>query len=121
MVDFFGSHQPLVPMMKDLTLPKHPGRVLAKTKLISLAKKYFSIPVKFRSFYPKELPKEAKKLSKSAKKKIKKRKKSEINTKVRVVRRKVGRPKKLPPIGKGIVSVASFFRSTKVLSHKGLD
>ena len=58
MVDFFGCVEPRQPKMIDLTLPKHPGRILATTKLKSLAKKFFSIPVKYRSFYPEELPKE---------------------------------------------------------------
>ena len=121
MVDFFACAPPRVPKMNDLTLPRHPGRQLPKTKLTSLAKKYFSIPEKYRPFYPAVLVKEAKKLPVKAKKQPKKRKKKGVETVAKIKKRRVGRPRTLPPIGKGVVSVASFFRSTKDISHKGIN
>ena len=36
----------------QVTLPKHPGIKLKETKLVSLARKYFSNPDKFRNYYP---------------------------------------------------------------------
>ena len=97
--------------MPDLTLTDHPGRALGAKKLKSLAKKYFSIPIKHRSFYPKVLIKEAKKMgsSESKKKSVKRKNESSANPS-RKVKRKVGRPKLLPPIGHGIQSIANFFR-----------
>ena len=74
--------------------------------------------MKYRTFYPKVLVKEAKTKSDLGKKKAKKRKKRVRKTPVSIKKRKVGRPRSLPPIGKGIVSVASYFRSTKDISHK---
>ena len=50
--------------MLRLTLPKNPGVDLKESKLISLAKKYSSIPAKYKKYYPvvekqlKELTKE---------------------------------------------------------------
>ena len=112
MADFFGCAEPRIPKMIDLVLPKHPGRSLPLSKLTSLAKKYFTIPVKYRSFYPEVILKEAKKLASSENSKPRKRKNKASNESERKVKRKVGRPKTLPPIGKGIVSVASYFRTT---------
>ena len=113
MVDFFSCSPPRVPKMKDLTLPRNPGCSLPKTKLVSLAKKYFSISVKYRPFYPEVLVEEAQKVQDSGKKRAKKRKNKAGKTPVSIKKRKVGRPKSLPPVGKGIVSVASDFRWTK--------
>lgn len=110
MVDFFGCLPPQVPTMMNLTLLKHPGRVLPIDKLKSLAKKYFSIPVKYRPFYPAVLPKEAKKLARERELKVKKRKKVSSVAGERKVKRKVGRPKLIPPVVTGIQSIASFFR-----------
>ena len=50
--------------MLRLTLPKNPGVDLKESKLISLARKYSSIPAKYKKYYPvvekqlKELTKE---------------------------------------------------------------
>ena len=109
--DFFGSCETGLPVMSDLTLEVNPGRSLGVNKLKSLSKKYFSIPKKYRSFYPKVIVKEAKELANSESKKqsIKRKKESEA-TQSRKVKRKVGRPKLLPPIGHGIQSITSFFR-----------
>ena len=111
MVDFFNCVEARQPKMIDLTLPKHPGRILATSKLKSLAKKYFTIPVKYRSFYPKELPKQVKKLSRKSKSKSKKRKRESSETSKKKVKRKVGRPKLLAPIPTGVQSISKFFRA----------
>ena len=109
MADLFTCEAPRTPKMLDLTLAKHCGRNLPITKLKSLAKKYFSIPVKYRSFYPEALVTEASKLAKKVEPTGRKRKKPRDGV-MRKVKRKVGRPKGLAPIPKGVQSVASYFR-----------
>ena len=36
----------------DVKLPKHAGKQLAETKVLSMSQKYFSIPHEYRSYYP---------------------------------------------------------------------
>ena len=84
------SQHSLILEMFNLTLLKHPGRVLPIAKLKSLAKKYFSIPVKYRTFYPQALKTEAKKLARETGLIARKRKKKSSVAGKRKVKRKVG-------------------------------
>ena len=83
--------------MLMLNLPKHQGVELKKTKLVSLAKKYFSIPQKFKDYYPDVTTK----IEELHKKKAKSvavgvmRKREDKEKKSKKKRRRVGRPKKV--------------------------
>ena len=51
-LELFGSVDRSQWSMENITLPKHPGIELKNSKLISLAKKYFSIPPQMLHYYP---------------------------------------------------------------------
>ena len=114
LLDLFGKTDTAQVEMLDLTLPVHPGRVLKKKKLISLAKKYFSIPDKYLQFYPALTTKIRERLDKAARKKSLKRPVEKGSEKREGKKRRVGRPKKsvVPP--KGIQSITKFFRVGKI-------
>ena len=103
--------------MLRLTLPRNQGVELKKTKLKSLAKKYFSIPEKFRNYYP-NVTKEIEELQKE---KLKsevvgsKRKKHKL-TKSNKKRRKVGRPKKVKEPLRSITNTPSILNFFSVVS-----
>ena len=101
--------------MLRLTLPKNPGVDLKESKLISLARKYSSIPAKYKKYYPvvekqlKELTKE--KLSSVPRVKRKRPGSSVAGRK----KRRVGRPKKKRPPLRSIAntpSILTFFSIT---------
>ena len=102
--------------MLQVTLPKHPGVKLKETKLVSLARKYFSIPDKFRNYYPvvtKQLGEllEEKKFSEMGAK----RKRSVSNMPTRK-KRSVGRPKKRRPLLRSVgntPSILTFFSKVR--------
>ena len=50
--ELFGSEKTEDMKMSNVQLPKHPGKDLKEKKLISLAKKYGSIPADKISYYP---------------------------------------------------------------------
>ena len=84
--------------MIQLTLPRHKGRKLKSTKLKSLAKKFFSIPEKFISYYPdvqgidtEEVDHENKQLSIN----LRSRRKKVVPGVAQIKKRKVGRPKQV--------------------------
>ena len=114
LLDFFGKTDIAQVQMSDLTLPVHPGRVLKKLKLKSLAKKYFSIPDEYLPFYPAVSAKiKASLLEAGLKKKLKRqvKKGGEVRESKK---RRVGRPKKaLVPV-KGLQSITKFFRVGKI-------
>ena len=100
--------------MLMVNLPKHQGFQFKKTELVSLAKKYFSIPQKLNDYYPdvttevEELPGEKAKsvavgILRKREDKVKKSKKK---------RRRVGRPKKVKEPLRSITntpSILTFF------------
>ena len=90
--------------MTKLTLPRHPGRKLNDTKLKSFAKKLFSIPMKYRVYYPdvSEFCKKDKEMVR------KKRSGSDVESKAK--RRKPGRPKKPKNLVAGVPSMLKFFQ-----------
>ena len=114
-LDLFGKADTKNLRMMDLTLPKHPGKVLAQKKLKSLSKKYFSIPDKFLKFYPKcSTLKKQKDPSDTDQKRISIKRPGNPGTdNVLVKRRRVGRPPKpLEPIT-GVQSITKFSRANK--------
>ena len=114
-LDLFGKAGTKHLRMMDLTLPKNAGKVLAKKKVDSLSKKYFSIPDKFLKFYPKSNSlQKHKESSKIVKKKILIKRPGIPGTdNVVVKRRRVGRPPKpLEPVT-GAQSITKFFRVNK--------
>ena len=94
--------------MRDLTLPAHPGLKLTETKLKSLSRKYFSIPKKYLDYYP-EYKGIVKSIDDPPAKLNRKRKRDSDNPNKKL-RRKVGRPKKLPVILTGVKSITKYFR-----------
>lgn len=98
--DLFGCEDLANVTMLQLTLPKNQGVELKKSKLKSLAKKYFSIPQKFRNYYP-DVTTEIKQLQKD---KLKpevvggKRKREDKLMNNNKKKRKVGRPKIVKPL-----------------------
>ena len=104
--------------MLRLKLPKHQGVILKKSKLDSLAKKFFSIPSKYLSYYP-SLTAQLKELEKRATlpgSVGSKRKNGMDDNKGLVKRRRVGRPKKeVLPIASvgGTPSILTFFGTIK--------
>ena len=83
--------------MLQVTLPKHPGIKLKETKLVSLARKYFSIPDKFRNYYP-VVTKQLKELLEEKKSSVLGAKRKRANPNMPLSKkRSVGRPKKRRP------------------------
>ena len=103
--DLFGVESVDKASMLKLRLEKHEGIELKSTKLKSLAKKYFSIPEKFRGYYPK-LDKQLDEIKQDNSSDIsvlgKRNKLDKSLQKSKKKRRKVGRPKK---VRKPLVSV----------------
>ena len=97
-----------------MTLPKHPGKVLAQKKLQTLSK-YFSIPDKFLKFYPKCKLQKQNVSSDTDKKKISIKRPGNPGTdNVMVKRRRVGRPPKpLEPIT-GVQFITKFLGLIKI-------
>ena len=116
MVELFGKTDLHNLRMEDLNLPKNPGKLLSDTKVKSLALKYFSIPECYLKYYPKcEIKldtedKSKKTLLSSVKRKLGS-KVSKSSSKLGAKKRRVGRPKKTPPIPVGVQSITRFFRS----------
>ena len=100
--ELFGVDDLRNATMSRLTLPKNGGKVLTKTKLVSLAKKYSSIPEQIRSYYPDVSSIKIK----SEGNKKRKREKSSRKPK----RRKPGRPKKVPTPVIGFRSILQYFK-----------
>ena len=90
--------------MSKLRLPRHAGLKLKDSKLESFAKKLFSIPMKYRAYYPD--------VSQYSKEKMelvrKKRSGSDVEPKAK--RRKPGRPKKPKNLVAGVPSILKFFQ-----------
>ena len=98
--------------MKQLTLAPNPGRKLTLSKLKSLSKKYFSIPKVHLKYYPKYVPPDMDDKVKQGIKLIKKKKrKFKGRTSVKKIRKKIGRPKKLPVPLTGVKSITKYFRA----------
>ena len=106
--DLFGKTNLSNLRFNDLTLPTHPGNALSEKKLSSLSEKYFSIPAKYLIYYPKSEAIIAKVMNKG-KTGIKQKRKRESDVS-RKVKRRVGRPKKVPVKIPGLQSVTKFFR-----------
>ena len=99
--------------MQRLTLQRHSGVELKKSKLCSLARKYFSIPKQYRKYYPdvSDLVKELK-LGDVPPALGGLKRKGGMKKDVRVKRRKVGRPSKdEEPVGSvpGTPSILTYF------------
>ena len=110
LLDLFGTSCLEKLLMADLTLPVAPGRALTKAKLISLSKKYFSIPDVFLKHYPK-VPNSIKKQAVITDSKKKSKRQAEPGSADSVLKkRRVGRPKKEVEIGTGFQSITRFFR-----------
>ena len=50
--ELFGVSNLQEAEFKRLSLPVHKGNKLSRSKIVSLGKKYFTIPVQFRSYFP---------------------------------------------------------------------
>ena len=100
--------------MLQVTLPKHPGIKLKETKLVSLARKYFSIPDKFREYYP-VVTEQLKELLEEEKSSVKGSKRKKNSNMPIMKKRRVGRPKKrrrpLRSVG-NTPSILTFFPKT---------
>jgi len=90
--------------MPKLKLPRHSGLKLSDSKMKSLAKKYFSIPMKYQAYYP-DVSEFKEKDNKKAKKK-----RSGSNVKSNAKRRTPGRPKKPKKLIPGVPSILKFFQ-----------
>ena len=109
LIDLFGTTDIDKIGFRDLTLPAHPGIKLKEAKLKSLSKKYFSIPQEFLDYYPKYKGKVPSVPKPVIKKKLKRKRDSNQN--VNILKRRVGRPKKLPVIVTGMNSITQYFRT----------
>ena len=90
-------------------LPVNPGRTLSKTKVEGLAQKYHSIPKCHLTYYPKYVKKVKRSKKKPVNKRIKRKRVEPAN--IPSIKRRIGRPKKVVPIPKGIQTITTFFRS----------
>ena len=90
--------------MAKLKLPRHSGLKLNDSKMKSLAKKYFSIPMKYQAYYP-----DVSEFTKKDKKKGKK-KRSGSDVESNAKRRKPGRPKNPKKLVAGVPSILKFFQ-----------
>ena len=110
LLDFFGVREVSKLALRHLTLPDNPGRKLKETKLKSVSKKYFSIPKMYLNYYPKYKGNDKSDADqKSVVKNNRKRKRNSQNS-VKKLKRKVGRPKKLPSPITGMKSLTKYFR-----------
>ena len=108
-MDLFGTTDIEKIGFRDLTLPAHPGVTLKDAKMKSLSKKYFSIPQEILDYYPKYKGKGSFIPNPVIKKKIKRKRDSNEN--VNILKRRVGRPKKLPVIVTAMNSITKYFRA----------
>ena len=108
LMELFGRCDTSTLSFHDLTLPLHPVKALSAKKLKSLAKKYFSIPVKYLKYYPR-IEKEAEEVSENKNNGSKRSRKS-VSEVLPKAKRRVGKPKKAPIIIHGLQSVTKYFR-----------
>ena len=52
LADLFGTEQISEIILDELTLPRHPGNDLPQKKVLSMAKKYCTIPTDKLFYYP---------------------------------------------------------------------